>query len=486
MAGEGSGYGSSGPASILRLASAVNGVHDARAMLPAHFRRRVSTMRNAHIVIATVGSQGDLFPFLAIGQTLLAHGHRVTLATHAIHQPAVTQAGLAFADASGIAEPDDRQAFTARAFDRWRGPRFVVHDFAALDVRASYEKLLPLIATADVLITTTLAFAGQILGEQGCESGELCWLSAVLAPAGLLSAYDPPATGIAALDHYIRRSPRRGRALQWMAKRITQPWTGPVRALRAELGLPAVSTLGDPFHQGQHAPHGVLALFSPLFGEPQPDWPRNVHLTGFARHVQAATLDAGLTAFLDAGPAPLVFTLGSTAVHMGEHFLRESLAAAIRLDQRAVLFTGSPEMRAKLPTALPSSIHVVDYASHALLFPHASAIIHHGGIGTSSEALFAGKPMLVVPHGFDQPDNAARLKRRGVAEVLPAARYRADRAVALLQKLQREPSYRKHAEACAGQMRNENAGENVARIIDALSRDPVAQARTTATRRTES
>ena len=95
-------------------------------------------MRCAHIVIATVGSLGDLFPFLAIGQALRRRGHCVTIATHAIHREPVEQAGLAFADASGMAEPENRAAFTARAFHRWRGPRFVVHDFAALDVRDSY------------------------------------------------------------------------------------------------------------------------------------------------------------------------------------------------------------------------------------------------------------------------------------------------------------------------------------------------------------
>jgi rhamnosyltransferase subunit B len=76
-------------------------------------------MRSAHIVIATVGSLGDLFPFLAIGQELTARGHRVTVATHGIHQAAIEQAGLRFANASGIPEPEDRETFTARAFDRW-------------------------------------------------------------------------------------------------------------------------------------------------------------------------------------------------------------------------------------------------------------------------------------------------------------------------------------------------------------------------------
>jgi UDP:flavonoid glycosyltransferase YjiC (YdhE family) len=247
---------------------------------------------------------------------------------------------------------------------------------------------------------------------------------------------------------------------------VTHGWTAPVRDFRRSLGLSPVSPLGDPFHQGQHAPQGVLALFSPLLGQPQPDWPSGVHVTGFARYAQPAELDRSLRAFLDAGSAPLVFTLGSTAVHMGADFLRESLAAAIRLNQRAVLFTGSSEMRAKLPASLPASIHAVDYAPHAALFPRASVIIHHGGIGTSSEALYAGKPMLVVPHGFDQPDNAARLQRLGVAEVLPAARYGENRAAPLLKRLLADNTYIQQGGICAASSRAERGASTAADIIE--------------------
>jgi rhamnosyltransferase subunit B len=141
--------------------------------------------------------------------------------------------------------------------------------------------------------------------------------------------------------------------------------------------------------------------------------------------------------------------------------------AARRLDQRAVLLTGSPEMRAQLPRDLAPGIHAVDYADHATLFLRASVVIHHGGIGTSSEALRAGRPMLVVPHGFDQPDNAARLQRLGVAEILPAGRYRADRAAILLDRLICDPAYRERGADCAEVMRKEEGVDVAASVIEA-------------------
>lgn len=421
-----------------------------------------------HIVIATVGSLGDLFPFLAVGRVLARRGHRVTVATHEVHRDAVELAGLHFADASGMPEPDDRAAFTAKAFHPWRGPAFVVRDFAAADVRASYAKLAPVCAGADLLITSTLAFAGQILGETGEAAGRLRWLSAVLAPASFLSAYDMPVTGIGMVDALVRHSPTRGRVLQWLARRVTHGWTAPVRAFRRELGLPAQSPLGDPFHRGQHAPRGVLALFPALFGAPQPDWPQNVHLCGFARYAQPVNLPPALAEFLDAGAPPLVFSLGSTAVHANAAFLRESLQAARSLGRRAVLCTGSAAMRATLPGELPATVHCVDYAPHAQLFPRASVVVHHGGIGTSAEALCAGVPMLVVPHGFDQPDNAARLARLGVAQSLPATRYRADRAAALLTQLH-DPACRARARALAASMAGDGAVAAADRVEAALT-----------------
>ncbi|MDE2316313.1 MAG: glycosyltransferase, partial [Xanthomonadaceae bacterium] len=134
---------------------------------------------------------------------------------------------------------------------------------------------------------------------------------------------------------------------------------------------------------------------------------------------------------------------------------------------RAVLFTGSAAMRARLPTTLPDCILAVEYAPHAAVFPHAAVAVHHGGVGTSAEALHAGAPSLVVPHGFDQYDNAARLHRLGVAEALPAGRYRADRATRLLETLS-APSVRARSTAVAVGLRAEDGAVRAADLIEAV------------------
>jgi rhamnosyltransferase subunit B len=429
-------------------------------------------MRSAHIVVNTVGSLGDLFPFLSIGLALHGRGHRVTVATHDMHRAAVEQAGLRFASASGLTLPDDLTTFTKRVFHPSQGPRLLIHDWAGGDVRESYARLQTICKDADVLITSSIAFAGQILGETQSAAGRLHWVSVVLTPCNLVSIYDPPLVGIDWVD-FISRGPLRGkRLLQALTLMRLRSWTSPVRAFRRELGLRPESTLGNPLQHGQHSPDCALALFSPLIASRQPDWPAHLRVTGFAHYTQpGAKMDSELEAFLRAGPPPLVFTLGSSAVHIGADFLRESLRVCETLGRRALLFTGSPSVRASLPDTLPSYAHAVEYAPHAAVFPHAAAIIHHGGIGTSTEALRAGRPMLVVPHGFDQYDNAERLKRLGVALVLPARDYRCDTAMPLLKELVDDPTYAQHAWRCAEAVHAEHGDVVAADLIGAVLRE---------------
>ncbi len=111
-----------------------------------------------------------------------------------------------------------------------------------------------------------------------------------------------------------------------------------------------------------------------------------------------------LVRFLEAGPPPIVFTLGSSAVWIAEDFYELSIRAVRELNQRAVLLVGNRE-QLRL-ASVPDSVGIFEYAPHNLVMSYASIIVHQGGIGTTAQALRAGRPMLVVPFGQDQPDNA--------------------------------------------------------------------------------
>jgi UDP:flavonoid glycosyltransferase YjiC (YdhE family) len=207
------------------------------------------------------------------------------------------------------------------------------------------------------------------------------------------------------------------RPLFWLMKRTVRGWTVPCHRLRAELGLPP--TTADPLFEGQHSPHLGLAMFSPVLGTKQRDWPASTLVSGFAlydRHDEHTVLSPELAKFLDAGEAPVVFTLGSSAVMDAGPFYDYAAQAAAQLGRRAVLLIGKDE-RNRL-ASLPAGVMACEYAPYSDLFPRAAVIVHQGGVGTTAQALRSGRPMLVMPYAHDQPDNAERCAAAGVGIVV--------------------------------------------------------------------
>jgi UDP:flavonoid glycosyltransferase YjiC (YdhE family) len=234
--------------------------------------------------------------------------------------------------------------------------------------------------------------------------------------------------------------------------RVTRPWWEPVRALRRELGLPPGE---NPLFEGKLSPQLDLAMFSPELQPPQPDWPRQTRQTGFSFYDEAENsgpaLPPAVEAFLAAGEPPIVFTLGSAAVFVAGDFYAESARAAHRLGKRALLLLGdNPPPANLLPTALAWK-----YLPYAQIFPRASVIVHQGGVGTTAQAMRAGRPMLVMPFAHDQPDNAARVTRLGVGRTISRGSYTARRAAEELGKLLGDPAVVERAAAIGLRIRAE-------------------------------
>jgi rhamnosyltransferase subunit B len=99
----------------------------------------------------------------------------------------------------------------------------------------------------------------------------------------------------------------------------------------------------------------------------------------------------------------------------GRSFFSAALQACQALGRRALLITSYAD---QLPEVLPTGCHHVAYAPFESVVPRLAGLVHHGGIGTSAQALAAGVPQLVCPFAHDQFDNAARLKRLGVGRVV--------------------------------------------------------------------
>ncbi len=417
----------------------------------------------SRILLATTGSLGDLFPYLAVAAGLERRGHRVTLATAEGYRGRVEAAGLGFAPMRPTMPEGapDLDAF-ARAMDPRTGPEFVWRTLVVEPIREAYADLMEASEGVELILASPVAAAAPMVAERR----GLPWAPAYLQPFTLFSARDP---GIPGGYEWIWRAEwlRRlaGPVIRAVGRWTVGRWSREVAAFRAELGLAPAS---DPFLNAARPPAFSLALFSPLLmqAEPMP--------TGFPFWDEPfldkpAPMPRELGRFLAAGPPPLVFTLGSAAVYAPGRFFAESLGAARRLGQRAVLLTGTEANREALGP-LPPEVLAMDYLPHAALFPAASAIIHQGGIGTAAQAMRAGRPMLVVPFSHDQPDNAARLARLGIAASLPAGRYTAERAARALAPLLDNPEVEARAGAIGRAVRAEDGVAAACDRVEAVLR----------------
>jgi UDP:flavonoid glycosyltransferase YjiC (YdhE family) len=215
---------------------------------------------------------------------------------------------------------------------------------------------------------------------------------------------------------------------------MAKPWY----QLRKELGLPPVRE-GNPITDS-HAPHLVLALFSRHLAAKQTDWPPQSVQTGFPflETDEQARMPESLLKFLDDGPPPIVFTSGTAVTLNAGAFNEASIECARLLGERAVLIVEKSLLGQY--ASLPSNIIAVDYAPFGQLFPRAKAVVHHGGVGTTGWAMRAGRPVLVVPFAWDQPDHAARVVRMGIGRSLPKSRYTPKRAARELRLLLENPA----------------------------------------------
>jgi MGT family glycosyltransferase len=414
------------------------------------------------IVLATLGSYGDIHPYMAIAMELRARGHQPVIATSELYREKIEGAGLEFAPMRPHIPPPEEQdqAMMENVMDPKKGTGFLLNEMLIPFVREGYEDLLRTIERADFLLTHPITFAGPLVAQ---KTG-IPWVSSVLAPASFMSAYDPPVPPFWPWMRHVQIfGPRFVAAFFNQAKKYYR--SKPYEHFRGELGLP---DRGNPVFEGQHSPTLILALFSKLFAQPQPDWPEQARVTGFAFYDgrNEFEMPAELTTFLDSGPPPIVFTLGTSAVWVARDFYRESIAAAKILGRRAVLLIGDDRNQPAEP--LPPEIIAVNYAPFEALLARASAMVHHGGVGTTSQGLRAGIPTLIVPFAFDQPDNAAHAARLGVSRTLPRPKYRATRVAAELDLLLAKNDYATKAIQVGKLLRRENGAGVASDLIEQI------------------
>ena len=418
------------------------------------------------IILSNIGTYGDTNPLIALALELKRRGHVPVMALPPVYESRIRPLGLEFHAVRPDIDPADT-AMAEKVYDIKNGTEYGLRKFLFPVLRQTYDDLLDAATRpvrADLLLLGELNYAGPIVTE---VTG-IPWASYVLAPLSFFSAFDPPVLPpYPRLAHADKVVPGFGRVIKRVAKFISRKWPEPIYELRHELGLPKGA---NPLFDAKHSPNLVLALFSYILGVEQKDWPQNTLITGFCyfdADFGNQELPPHLEKFLDAGPPPVVFTLGSAAVLSAGNFFEVSATAAINLGIRAVMLIGS-DPRNQLKMTLPESICVAEYAPYSKLFSHAAMVVHQGGVGTTAQCLRAGKPMLIMPYSHDQPDNARRMKQLKIAQVIQRASYTPQRVTRLLKKMLAQPLLAQRAESVATLLANENGVCTACDALEAL------------------
>jgi rhamnosyltransferase subunit B len=413
------------------------------------------------VALLTFGTGGDLQPFITMAVALNRRGHRTVLVVPRFHEEAVRESGLAY-QAFGtrehslavLANPDlwnERKGFGVI----WQGVLPGLDEVHAL--LTAFAQRGPCVVLSHPFLLPVAALARE-------QQPALRLVGAYLSPASLRSLHDPLYVGSLKVPAWM---PMVGRRLLWAAVDrfgIDPELLPGLNAARQARGLPLVTRY---LKHMQTAGDASVGLFPSWFAPRQPDWPASFVEGDFPlRPLPTApaesALGADLEAFLRSGPPPIAFTPGTGHRHAAAYF-SHALQVSQALGARALFITTHGD---QLPPSLPPDVRHLDHAPFDALLPRLALLVHHGGIGTTAEALRAGIPQLVLPFAFDQFDNGARVERLGAGAMLLASQARGRRLQQAVSRLLARPS-RPHRAPWPDT--HDEAG-CLARLTDALER----------------
>jgi rhamnosyltransferase subunit B len=369
--------------------------------------------RLAHVILCAIGSSGDVHPFVGLGRALRRRGYRVTVITAGYFRGLVEQAGLEFVDP--MPGMDFREMIrNPRIWHPLHGTRTVIDHAVRPLLEPVYRSILDHQTPGHTLVCgSSLAFGARVAQEaQGIPL-----VSIHLSPMLFRSDREGPTLPVL----FVHRGPAWFRRLQWrlidgVADRVICPW---LNEFRGRFGLQPVRGV---FREWMHSPLRLIAMFPEWFAPQQPDWPPQTRLAGFPLYSEEGVIEPApdVVEFIDAGRPPLVFTPGSANVYGGD-FFEAAADACKRLGHRGLLLTRFPD---QVPASLPDGVRHVDFVPFRWLLKRSALLVHHGGIGSMSQALAAGVPQVIMPMAHDQFDNAAKVERLGVGRSLPTKRFR--------------------------------------------------------------
>jgi sterol 3beta-glucosyltransferase len=419
------------------------------------------------ITLLTIGTRGDVQPYVALGLGLQADGHEVRLATHAPFEALIRSRGLDFSPVEGdprhfVATPAG-QAFLRAGRHPWANLQRLAR-LAAPGLQRVLDDCWQACQGTEAILASVLAgYAGDAIAERLGRASTAAYLQPVTPtrafPSSLFPRLPPWMPG--GRHAYNRLTYVLDEFLAWVLFRH------PInRARQAVLQLPPVPALSSWRRRwAQRDP--VLYGYSPTVLPKPPDWRARIDVTGYWFLPPRADWQppAALAKFLGSGPPPVYVGFGSMAGPQAAATTALVVRALARAEQRGVLLSGWGGLgRADLP----EHIMPMDAVPHDWLFRQLAAVVHHGGAGTTAAGLRAGVPSIVIPFMGDQPFWGARVYQLGAGpRPIPRSHLSVDRLAAAIRTAVTDPEMRARAAALGAQIRAE---DGVARAVEAVRR----------------
>jgi UDP:flavonoid glycosyltransferase YjiC (YdhE family) len=411
------------------------------------------------VTILTVGSRGDVQPYVALGLGLQAAGHQVRLATHVEFEPFVREHGLDFAVIPNNPFTGLNAGVEPGAADAANAPD------TTLTFRQRFEQAL------EQWIT------GSLAASQDAEAiiySQLCFIGYYVAEKLQVPCYaanHSPLTPTRVFPTiYARKKWRLGGAFNRLTHFLDQQFfwqrnrTMLNRLRQQTLGLPPLPFWG-PYGRMQRERLPVLYGYSPALVPKPFDWDDWIHVTGFWFLDRPAAWQPpdDLVAFLEAGPPPVYLGLGSVANSNPVRVTKAALEALAQTGQRVIVMPGRVDLA---QVDLPPETYRIGPTHFDWLFPRVAAVITHGGPGTVGLALRAGVPALAIPFFGDQFFWGQRIADLGVGPApIPAAQASVEQAAAAVRTMVGDQAMRRRAADLGRQIQAE---DGVARAVEVL------------------
>ncbi|MEM9216510.1 MAG: glycosyltransferase [Cyanobacteria bacterium P01_F01_bin.150] len=423
-----------------------------------------------NVLIVTLGSRGDVQPCIALGKKLKIAGHQVTVCTSTLFESIITAQGLDYGYMNNeLMRLMDSDA-GRDAMENTNGPWGVIRTNLKLltRVKSIYRKTINDIwqttqtVNPDMLIVASkVAFIAESIADKQDIPLAMALAFPQIVPTAQSQAIGFPDWPL---------GPWYNRFTYWIVHTAIGLYGGiPKEFRRKVLHLPPKPKGINLWHRADGSPIPVLHGYSQHVVPRPTDWPESAHVTGywFLDRPNDWQPPDDLKAFLDSGNPPIYIGFGSISGRYPQRLANIIIEALRITNQRGILATGWGGLQSN---TLPKTIFQLDQAPHDWLFPKVSAVIHHGGAGTTAAGLRAGRPTLICPFFGDQPFWGKQIYTLGVGpKPIPQKQLTTSRLAKAINELVSNQTMRCNAEALGEKIRAEDGVGNAIALLEPLA-----------------